>query len=695
MGSGTVPPVPDRKHSQLAYEKPAGPILRRRPGGDLRKMRNGGGFEPGVDPGTFLSDQSYRSSMPESITSRPATREARRETSLIPPNPHLSIMRPHSPHNARRSFEAAIAQFAQIPDADDGGVESALLKLEGRWEGPEADSDDNTGLDERQCTGSGVDSQRDGQRWLHHHQHILGQSTMSNRRHQTLLGENLAYSQVRGRLAPPRPYSDSTAESEESYNSIPLLERGLSDESMKKPQLSRVISTPAAPHSKLSDISSRGTSGFESSHLSFDVVRETESLRGIPRGSTMPASTPKASMRMADRFSGLSSDMSVDFIDRHEAMEMQSLGTNSMDEFSFGIPPHPLAHPPSPPMTIPNPRSLVSCATPRSPVEFQTQPLTPDPSPRHENGRGHIRSIDMQNVSNDVLSRSETGRHNQGPQTDPGYYHVPFVLSCGSKVLAEQMTLVEMAALSEVDWRDLVDMRLSTSSPSTLSWVQFLFEEERRGIDLVVGRFNLMAKWVLSEIVLTQDIHDRAHTITKFIHTAAHAKRINNYATMVQIIIALSSTDCTKLERTWALVPQEEKYLFKDMESLIQPVRNFHGLRVEMETANLQEGCIPFVGRFPPLKRRMQAGKLTETGLYVHDLTYNAQKPAQITNREGEPLVNFERYRTTARIVKNLLRLIDSSTKYHIEPVQGIIERCLWIASLSEEQIQARSKQLH
>ena len=64
-------------------------------------------------------------------------------------------------------------------------------------------------------------------------------------------------------------------------------------------------------------------------------------------------------------------------------------------------------------------------------------------------------------------------------------------------------------------------------------------------------------------------------------------------------------------------------------------------------------------------------------------------------NRDGEPLVNFERYRTTARIVKNLLRLIDASTKYSIDPVPGIIERCLWITTLSEEQIQARSKQLH
>lgn len=82
------------------------------------------------------------------------------------------------------------------------------------------------------------------------------------------------------------------------------------------------------------------------------------------------------------------------------------------------------------------------------------------------------------------------------------------------------------------------------------------------------------------------------------------------------------------------------------------------------------------------------------TGLYVHDLTYNAQKPAQVNGSNGGLLVNFERYRTAARIVKNLLRLIDASTKYRFEPVQGIIERCLWVSSLSEDDIQARSRQL-
>jgi hypothetical protein len=79
----------------------------------------------------------------------------------------------------------------------------------------------------------------------------------------------------------------------------------------------------------------------------------------------------------------------------------------------------------------------------------------------------------------------------------------------------------------------------------------------------------------------------------------------------------------------------------------------------------------------------------------VHDLTYNAQKPSQIASTpDGEPLINFERYRTTATIVKSLLRLIDASSKYNFPPIPGIIERCLWMAALSNEKIAALSKSI-
>ncbi|GCB18346.1 guanine nucleotide exchange factor LTE1 [Aspergillus awamori] len=681
MGSDSIPPLPSGS-SQQHSDKPSGPTLRRRPGGDLRQMRNGGGFQSRPDSGSFVSDITYRSSGADTAVTRVEEPYSRPQTSLIPPNPRFSLLTTHSSQNLRRSFEDAIAQFAQIPDDDDGGVESTLLKLEGKWHG--------ASVEDAEAAAAGTDQhlqhydpgEVSGEEWLRQGRGSAGHHNFANsdalaRRRQTFFGDGLTYSQVQGRIVPQRPYSDSIAESEDSYSSIPLLERGLSDESMKKPVASRPTSHMAGPSRFQPSFSSRETSDMESSHPSIDIVKETESMKRIPRGSTLPGN-PSGSRKPTGRLSGLSSGISIDMIDSKEAAEQRfSIDTQSMTDSSLGIPPHPLAHPPSPPMTVQNTRSVGSWTTPLNPVLFQAQPLTPDPSPRNKMAQqANTRPINTQQVSGDVLSQSEKGRRFPEPLKIAGPEHVPFVLSCESHVLAQQLTLVEMAALSEVDWRDLVDMRWSSGSPTMLSWVQFLMEEEHRGINLVVGRFNLMVRWVLSEIVLTQDIHERARTIAKFIHTAAHARRMCNYATMLQIAIALSSTDCSRLQATWDLVPVADKRLLKDMESLTQPIRNFHELRLEMEMANAQDGCIPFVG------------------LYVHDLTYNAQKPARVTTQDGESLINFERYRTTAKIVKSLLRLIDASTRYRFEPVPGIIERCLWIASLSEEQVQLRSKQL-
>ncbi|KAE8377251.1 hypothetical protein BDV26DRAFT_293336 [Aspergillus bertholletiae] len=653
-----IPSLDQRTSGSL--EKPVGPTLRRRPGGDLRQMRDGLGSPLRSNPASFASGHTDRSSTADSRATYSTDIHSRPQTHLIPPNPRFSLLQTHSSQDLRRSFEAAIAQFAQIPDDEDGGVESALMKLEGKWTGASADvaADPQQNI---QVQGNAREQE------FYHTLRARSEWDTGTHRRQTLASENSTYSHFQGRSIPRRPYSESLAESEDSNCSIPLLERGLSDESMKKPSQNRTSSHQTVPgRVQPSDASSKYTWDTESSRPSFDIVKETESIKRIRRGSTFPASHG-----FGHRLSGLSEDSS-NLVDSQEAAEQRlSLYTDSMSRSSLGMPRHPLAHPPTPPMTIQH-RSVTSCASPLNPAVFQAPPLTPDPSPSRNLEPAHIRAIDTQHVSSDVLSRSERDRQYRDPEPD----HVPFILSCESQILAQQLTIIEMAALSEIDWRDLVDMRWSSGSPSSVSWVEFLMEEERRGIDLVVGRFNLMVKWILSEIVLTHNINERARTITKFIHTAAYARHMCNYATMLQIAIALSSTDCTRLQKTWGLVPLEDRGLLKDMEVLIQPVRNFHDLRVEMETANVQGGCIPFVG------------------LYVHDLTYNSQKPAQVAAHDGEPLINFERYRTTAKIVKSLLRLIDASTKYTFAPVHGIIERCLWISSLSEEEIQTHSKQL-
>lgn len=556
--------------------KPLARMLRRRPGGDLRKIQNVHDLEPHLRPRSSASDTSLTDSITTSAAPYPDPTSPDRAAST-----RFSLINTHSSQNLRPSFEAAVAEFSRIPDDEDGGVESTLLKLEGKWPPKQSPSDSNYPFAHHESGES--DHHGDSQQ---HQQETPGHPTWLE---QGPAGDTNGAQAVGGqRMVTSQLYPESVAESEYSYSSIPLLERGLSDDSMKKPKVSSLPSETAMSRPPFSGNVSKDTNERESSHPSIQTVDETESLRRIPPGSTVPTTADFD----RDHRSELSSELSVDVIEKDEAREDLSSRTSrdsrGLAISSLDIPPHPLAHPPSPPITIPQRVSTVPHAKPETPVAPQAQPLTPGPSPTRKNGGSPQRGVETQQTSNDTTCI-------QNPQQPR---HVPFVLACDSRLLAQQLTLVEKAALDEVDWKDLVEMKWNNNSSSALNWVQFLTEQERKGIDLVVGRFNLMVKWVLSEIVLTRDIHERAQTITKFIHVAAHARRICNYSTMLQIAIALSSVDCTRLRKTWELVSPADKRLFKGMESLIQPVRNFHELRVEMETANLQDGCIPFVGMF-------------------------------------------------------------------------------------------------
>jgi hypothetical protein len=187
---------------------------------------------------------------------------------------------------------------------------------------------------------------------------------------------------------------------------------------------------------------------------------------------------------------------------------------------------------------------------------------------------------------------------------------------------------------------------------------------------VVIARFNIMVKWAISECVLTRNLEERIQTIIKYIHIAAHCRQYRNYATMYQITVALTSADVAKLSKTWAQVPTQDLATLKELESLTQPTKNFYTLRKEMEGAGADQGCIPFVG------------------IYTHDLLFNSQRSSQIASTPTtEPLVNFEKCRTAAAIVKNLLRLLEASSLYHFQPIEGITERCLWMAALSDEEI--------
>lgn len=261
--------------------------------------------------------------------------------------------------------------------------------------------------------------------------------------------------------------------------------------------------------------------------------------------------------------------------------------------------------------------------------------------------------------------------------------HTPFILNFSSEALVAQLTLIERDALAEVDWKELIDQRWKQNVPSVHSWLGFLAETKTTtalggsggGVEVVVTRFNLTVNWIKSEILLTRSLADRVQTVTRFIHVAAHARRLQNYSTMMQIVLALSSGAIKCLKRTWANISTVDVDTLDRLEKIVMPFRNFQRLRAELNSLDTDVGCIPFLG------------------VYLSDLTYNAERPAFV---KAEPkdgssklLVNFDRFRTSAAVVKSLMQCIDWSRNYQIKPDHDLLAKCLYIQALSEDEMKS------
>lgn len=251
------------------------------------------------------------------------------------------------------------------------------------------------------------------------------------------------------------------------------------------------------------------------------------------------------------------------------------------------------------------------------------------------------------------------------PASNTRVAHASFILRYSSRELCEQLTLIEKDALAEIDWKELIELAWNKEIRAHSSWLQVLADGTVHGIELVIARFNLVVNWIKSEIVLTTGMEERVQTIARFIHVALHARNMQNYATAMQIVLALSSSLIMSLKSTWAEVSNNDKEILQQLTDLMSPLKNFTKLRSSLENLDTDNGCIPFVG------------------LYLSDLTFNNERFA--TN---EGLINFHKYQVNASVTKSLLQCIEWSNYYKILANNELMAKCLYIQSLTQDEME-------
>ncbi|KAK2016338.1 RasGEF domain-containing protein [Colletotrichum eremochloae] len=697
-------------------------LLRRRPGGDLRAVNNVADLDvqplrrsrsegslttyseslrssslasPNQDTSAFVdvvsSEFSHRNEADNFSLGAMAESSTKRPVSFFSTHSSKPIMRP--------SFEAEAQKLAQIPDDEDGGgVESALLKLEGKYEKKTF----KLSMEPSNAPLRGVDALLEAQKEPEVEKH----DKRENRRLHVLAGDAVqvhqdeqheAHSSLLNMARRPRTEASFLSDnSAGSYCSIPLLERDLTDDGRSKVS-ARDRTSMSIQGPENTSLAETPRPMYEGSlYNSFEFIRKTESMERIDSDVTKaPFSEPSFLEEETDDgglHSDLSSELSADMVEPEEFAMNQTQPlpdpnarrSDSILEFD----PRPLREssigisdgPPSPPMTLVQALQMspeaVYVPELREDQVYQEKPLpwTPDMT---------LATGDQARSSSDPTGTKEALRgqpgHSEAERESSLRFsvHLPFILAFDSEILAQQFTLIEKDALNEIDWKELIDMGWKNAAKNdSRSWVDFLRNTDAHGVEVVIARFNIMVKWACSEIVLTQNIEERARCIIKFIHIAKHCRRYRNFATMSQIAIALTSMEVSRLANTWAMVPPHDLQTLRELEALIAPTRNFYNLRAEMESGS-DTGCIPFVG------------------IYTHDLLFNAQRPSEIASSPTTaPLVNFERCRYAAAIVKTLLRLLEASTLYQFQPVEGVTERCLWMSALSDDEIRKHSHRL-
>ncbi|KAF0484060.1 ras GEF [Gigaspora margarita] len=179
----------------------------------------------------------------------------------------------------------------------------------------------------------------------------------------------------------------------------------------------------------------------------------------------------------------------------------------------------------------------------------------------------------------------------------------------------------------QVRWEELVQV----------SWINNSDVEKDSNAQDIRKETKKMSKektidWVATEIMLTHSLEDRVRVIEKFIRIAQKCLQLSNFSTLNQILLGLQSPPVERFRRTWSRVRVTVRHILKKLNDYIS---------------------LSIIGRY----------HIPFLALYLSDLVFNAAlpsiepapQPPSLFQLPQQPLVNFQKHRTTAAIIKRVI----------------------------------------
>jgi len=292
-----------------------------------------------------------------------------------------------------------------------------------------------------------------------------------------------------------------------------------------------------------------------------------------------------------------------------------------------------------------------------------------------------------------------------------------------------------------VKFEEVLDDWMSSEDVEVLDWAQFLKDRARGKLDpewadkisalgAVRARFNLMTKFVVSEVVLSQP-SERPALVAKFIRIAWNSYLLSSFNTLVAIISGLRSPWVSQALKTWRSVGRWEMRVFNDLKVYVTSADDFKYIRQAIADTKSQEvgshasvvsggdndprasrrksttdhkptsACVPFIGVY--LSQLYRHNKLPDlidptaptVAVGIDPITSNFDAPSHPevfsalaplpASMHLEPLINVHKQRLIAGVIKSMVAGQHLASRVHFQAEKRLYQKCLRIRGLDTE----------
>lgn len=230
------------------------------------------------------------------------------------------------------------------------------------------------------------------------------------------------------------------------------------------------------------------------------------------------------------------------------------------------------------------------------------------------------------------------------------------ILDIHPEELARQITLVDSQLYRKIKPGEFLHS----------GWTKADKELKSPGILAMINSFNVVSRWVSTQILMQPDLKQRAITLNRVICIAQHCYEYNNFNGVMEIIASLHNSSIHRLYNTWDMLPQKSWDMFENLSLLMNSNAgegNFHLYRNALRKI------------IPPL--------VPYLGVYLTDLIFLNDGNKDFAD-EAKKMVNFHKMAKISRVVRTITT--HQQTPYCLTPVEFIQDFILKGTLLTDDQ---------